>query len=142
MRWVLAFHIIFMVAWFAGLFYLPRLFLYHSLSNDLVSIERFKLMEKKLFYVIMTPAGILTTLFGIGLLSSQWQWYLDQGWMQFKLTLVVLLWGYHLYCGHLLQNFRRNANQMSPRFYRWFNEAPTILLIAIVILVIVKPQSL
>lgn len=139
MRWVLAFHIIFMVAWFAGLFYLPRLFIYHTLSQDPISIERFKIMEKKLFYMIMTPAGILTTGFGLWLLLSNWQWYLAQGWMHWKLMLVLVLWIYHGYCGHLLNQFRRNANQKSATFYRWFNEAPTLLLMAIVILVVVKP---
>jgi len=140
MRWVLAFHIIFMVAWFAGLFYLPRLFLYHALSQDEISIERFKLMEKKLFYLIMTPAGILTTLFGMGLLADNWHWYETQHWMQLKLGLVMILWSYHLYCGRLLNQFRRNANRLSPNFYRWFNEIPSFLLIGIVLLVIIKPS--
>ena len=139
MRWVLAFHIIFMVAWFGGLFYLPRLFIYHTLSSDRISIERFKVMEKKLFYAIMTPAAVLTTLFGLWLLGSNWPWYQTQRWMQLKLTLVVILWGYHLYCGYLLRRFQRDENRMSTLFYRWFNEAPVLLLIGIVILVIVKP---
>lgn len=139
MLWILAFHIIFMVAWFAGLFYLPRLFIYHALSQDQISIDRFKIMEKKLFYMIMTPAGILTTAFGLWLLSSHWHWYLSQGWMHFKLGLVLLLWIYHGYCGYLLSCFRHHSNRRSVRFYRWFNEIPTLLLIAIVILVVVKP---
>lgn len=139
MRWVLAFHIIFMVAWFAGLFYLPRLFLYHTLSNDTISIDRFKVMEKKLFYAIMTPAAVLTTGLGLGLLIHNWNWYRTQDWMRLKLALVVALWAYHLYCGRLVQLFQRNANRLSTHFYRWFNEIPTILLISIVILVVVKP---
>lgn len=139
MRWILAFHIIFMVAWFAGLLYLPRLFLYHTLSADPISIDRFKVMERKLFYFIMTPAALLTTACGIWLLADNWAWYKTQGWMHAKLGLVVLLWGYHLFCGHLLNRFRRNANPFSTQFYRWFNEIPTLLLIGIVILVIVKP---
>ena len=139
MRWILAFHIIFMVAWFAGLFYLPRLFMYHTLSQDEISIQRFKVMEKKLFYMIMTPAGILTTLFGVWLLSGNWPWYQTQGWMHAKLALVAVLWAYHFYCGYLLRCFRENTNRRSARFYRWFNEVPTLLLIGIVILVIVKP---
>lgn len=139
MRWILAFHIIFMVAWFAGLFYLPRLFLYHALSTDHISAERFKVMEKKLFYAIMTPAAILTTIFGIWLLTFNWSWYKTQGWLHLKLGLVFILWAYHLYCGYLLKQFHHNANNKSPTFYRWFNEIPIILLIAIVILVIVKP---
>lgn len=139
MRWVLSLHIIFMVAWFAGLFYLPRLFLYHTLSQDRLSIERFKIMEKKLFFAIMTPAGILTTAFGLWMLSQNWQWYLTQGWMLTKLALVGILWIYHAYCGYLLNCFKRDSNRFSTRFYRLFNEAPTLLLIGIVILVIVKP---
>lgn len=139
MRWILSFHIIFMVAWFAGLFYLPRLFLYHTLSDDPISIERFKIMEKKLFYVIMTPAGILTTIFGLWLLVNNWSGYQTQGWMHLKLALVGVLWVYHGYCGYLLECFRRNANSMPAKFYRWFNEIPTLLLVGIVILVIVKP---
>lgn len=139
MRWILAFHIIFMVAWFAGLFYLPRLFMYHALSSDAISIDRFKIMEKKLFYMIMTPAGILTVIFGAILLLSNWQWYAAQGWMHWKLTLVLLLWLYHGYCGYLLTCFRNHTNQKSATFFRWFNEIPTLLLMGIVILVIVKP---
>ncbi len=139
MRWILAFHIIFMVAWFGGLFYLPRLFMYHTLSSDKISLDRFQVMEKKLFYLIMTPAGILTTIFGVWLLLSNWPWYQTQGWMHAKLSLVAVLWVYHGYCGYLLGCFQRNANRWSTNFYRWFNEIPTLLLIGIIILVIVKP---
>lgn len=139
MRWVLALHIIFIVAWFAGLFYLPRLFVYHALSQDQISIDRFKIMEKKLFFMIMTPAGVLTTVFGLWLLTSNWRWYQTQDWMHLKLALVVMLWAYHLYCGYLLQCFRRNANRKSAIFYRWFNEIPVFLLVGIVLLVIIKP---
>ncbi len=139
MRWILAFHIIFMVAWFAGLFYLPRLFVYHTMSSDSISIKRFKIMERKLFFGIMTPAGILTTLFGVWLLALNSNVYFQQGWMHGKLALVVLLWGYHLYCAKLLKDFKHDRNRFSPGFYRWFNEVPTLLLIGIVILVIVKP---
>ncbi len=139
MRWVLSFHIIFMVSWFAGLFYLPRLFLYHSLSQDVLSIERFKVMEKKLFFAIMTPAGVLTTVFGLWLLSKNLSWYSTQRWMLTKLVLVGILWIYHGYCAYLLNRFKQNLNRLSPTFYRWFNEAPSLLLIAIVILVIVRP---
>lgn len=139
MRWILAFHLIFMVAWFAGLFYLPRLFLYHALSRDQISIDRFKIMEKKLFYAIMTPAAVLTTGFGAALLINQWSWYRTQDWMLLKLALVMILWAYHLYCGYLLKCFQRNANRLSATFYRWFNEIPTVLLVSIVILVVVKP---
>ncbi|MBS0352053.1 MAG: protoporphyrinogen oxidase HemJ [Proteobacteria bacterium] len=139
MRWILAFHIIFMVAWFAGLFYLPRLFMYHTLSVDSISINRFKIMERKLFYMIMTPAGILTTLFGVWLMVLGWAGYQSQGWLHLKLVLVLLLWIYHGYCGYLLKLFRKNNNQKTAHFYRWFNEIPTLLLIVIVILAVVKP---
>jgi protoporphyrinogen IX oxidase len=139
MRWILAFHIIFMVAWFAGLFYLPRLFMYHTLSRDLISIDRFKVMEKKLFYMIMTPAGVLTTFFGIWLMVCNWQWYRTQGWLHLKIFLVLVLWIYHGYCGYLLRLFRKDLNLKTAGFYRWFNEIPTLLLIAIVILAVVKP---
>lgn len=139
MLWVLSFHLIFMVAWFAGLFYLPRLFLYHAMSTDKISIARFKVMEKKLFWMIMTPAAILTTVFGCWLLLMNWQAYLQQRWMIGKLFLVMLLWIYHIFCGFLLQAFRSNDNHFSAVFYRIFNEVPTLLLIGIVILVVVKP---
>lgn len=136
MLWVKAFHIIFMVTWFAGLFYLPRLFVYHAMSDDSPSIERFKVMERKLFYGIMTPGAILTIVFGL------WLWLgfgISGGWLHTKLLLVVLLIVYHLYCGKLLSNFRQDRNQHGHVFYRWFNEIPVVLLIAIVILVVVKP---
>lgn len=136
MLWVKAFHIIFMVTWFAGLFYLPRLFVYHAMSDDSPSIERFKVMERKLFYGIMTPGAILTIVFGL------WLWLgfgISGGWLHTKLLLVVLLIVYHFYCGKLLSNFRQDRNQHGHVFYRWFNEIPVVLLIAIVILVVVKP---
>lgn len=139
MLWILAFHIIFMVAWFAGLFYLPRLFMYHAMSTDQISLDRFKIMEKKLYSIIMMPAAILTSVFGVWLLLLNWQVYLQQGWMIAKLSLVLLLWGYHLFCGLLLMQFKHDKNQFSSTFYRFFNEVPTLLLFAIVILVIVKP---
>ena len=136
MLWVKAFHIIFMVTWFAGLFYLPRLFVYHAMSEDSPSIERFKVMERKLFYGIMTPGAVLTIVFGL------WLWLgfgISGGWLHTKLLLVVLLIAYHLYCGKLLSNFRQDRNQHGHVYYRLFNEIPVVLLIAIVILVVVKP---
>ncbi|OGO97097.1 MAG: hypothetical protein A3F41_06440 [Coxiella sp. RIFCSPHIGHO2_12_FULL_44_14] len=139
MRWILSFHVIFMVAWFAGLFYLPRLFLYHTTSIDLISIQRFKMMEKKLFYFIMTPAALLATGFGLWLLILYWYYYLHAGWMLTKLFFVALLLAYHFYCGKLLNHFKHDRNPFSATFYRWFNEIPTVLLIIIVILAVVKP---
>lgn len=137
--WVKSFHIIAMVAWFAGLFYLPRLFVYHSTATDSISIERFKVMERRLFYAITYPSAVVTTLLGLWLLSMNWQSYLAYGWMHVKLTMVVLLWGYHGLCGRYLRRFRDNNNQHSEKFYRAFNEFPTVLLVVIVIMVVVRP---
>ncbi len=139
MLWIKAFHVIFMVTWFAGLFYLPRLFVYHALCNDEQGTARFKIMERKLYYGITTPGAILTTVFGLWLMSDSWQAYLTQGWMHAKLGLVVLLWVYHFICGHYVKVFKQDKNQRGHVFYRWFNEVPVLFLIAVVILVIVKP---
>lgn len=139
MLWIKAFHIIFMVAWFSGLFYLPRLFVYHSEANDTVSNERFKIMEKKLYYMITTPGGIITLLLGIWLLSYSWHGYMQMLWIHIKLTLVALLVIYHLYLGKLLHDFKHNRNRHTRTFYLWINEIPTLFLIAIVILAVVKP---
>jgi len=141
MLWVKAWHIIFMVTWFAGLFYLPRLFVYHAMCvtakpEDTACIARFKIMERKLFYGIMTPGGILTIVFGL------WLWLgtgITGGWLHAKLVLVALLVAYHIYCGKLMLDFKHDRNRHSHVYYRWFNEAPVIALIAIIILVIVKP---
>ena len=136
MLWIKSFHVIAMVTWFAGLFYLPRLFVYHAMSDDKVGIERFKIMERKLFYGIMTPGAIVTIILG------SWMWWgYDIGgtWMHIKFVLVLILIAYHIYCGKLLRDFKYDRNTRSHIFYRWFNEFPVILMIAIVILVIVKP---
>ncbi|HHH36108.1 MAG TPA: protoporphyrinogen oxidase HemJ [Gammaproteobacteria bacterium] len=140
MLWVKAFHIIFMVTWFAGLFYLPRLFVYHAMSEDDVSDRRFRVMERKLFYGIMTPGMILTLVFGLWMLwDYAWAAYADRGWLHLKMVLVVLLVAYHIYCGHLLNAFRRGDNRHDHVYYRWINEIPVLFLVAIVILVVVKP---
>ncbi len=139
MLFIKAFHIIAMVAWFAGLFYLPRLFVYHTDAHDETSIVRFKIMERRLYYGITWPAAILTTLLGIWLLSYNPEYYLKAGWMHAKLTLVVILWIYHVLCGHYLKAFAQDKNQKSSRFFRVYNEMPTLLLIGIVILAVVKP---
>ena len=129
-------HIIFMVTWFAGMFYLPRLFVYHAMSDDQISHERFKIMERKLYYGIMTPGGILTIVFGLWL----WLGYgISGGWLYTKIAIVIALVFYHIYCGKLLLDFKHNRNRHSHIYYRWFNEAPVIALIAIIILVEVKP---
>ena len=136
MLWIKAFHIVFMVTWFAGLFYLPRLFVYHAMSEDHTSLQRFKIMERKLYFGIMTPGAILTIVFGLWL----WLGYGFTGaWLHYKLILVIVLVAYHLWCGQLLLRFRDDRNQHGHVFYRWFNEFPVLLLIAIIILVVVKP---
>lgn len=136
MLWIKSFHIAFMVTWFAGLFYLPRLFVYHAMADDAPSIERFKIMERKLFFGIMTPGAVLTTVFGVWL----WMGYGFTGlWLHIKLAFVVVLIAYHIWCGKLLIDFKHDRNQHGHLFYRWFNEFPVLILFAIVILVVVKP---
>ncbi len=139
MLWIKALHIIFMVTWFAGLFYLPRLFVYHAEAQDEISQARFKIMERKLYYGIMAPGAILTLLFGVWLLSFGFQAYLKMTWIHAKLSLVFLLLIYHLYLGKCLQDFNYNKNKHSATFYRWINEIPVVFLIGIVILAVVKP---
>jgi putative membrane protein len=136
MQWIKALHVIFMVTWFAGLFYLPRLFVYHAQATDAISIERFKVMERKLYFGIMTPGAILTVLFG------SWLWLgfgIAGAWLHAKLALVAVLVAYHIYCGKLLADFKRDLNRHSHVWYRWFNEVPVLLLFGVVILVMVKP---
>lgn len=125
-----------MVTWFAGLFYLPRLFVYHAMSNDKISHERFLVMERKLFYGIMTPGALLTLFFGL------WLW-LEYGfnglWMNIKIALVITLIIYHALCLKYLNAFKQKQNKRSHIFYRWFNEFPVVMLILIVFLVVLKP---
>jgi putative membrane protein len=136
MLWVKSFHIIFVVAWFAGLFYLPRLYVYHAATSDSPGIERFKVMERKLYYGIMTPSAVLAVALGLWL----WLGYgITGGWLHAKLVLVLMLIAYHLYCGRLLADFKHDRNRHSHIYYRWFNEIPVLILIAVVILVVVKP---
>ena len=135
MLWVKSFHIIFVVSWFAGLFYLPRIFVNHAMAAEPAEIARLKLMEGKL-YRFVTPIGVLAIIFGL------WLWFgygFGGGWLHAKTSLVALLVGYHLYCGHLVKLFAQDRNTRSHVFYRWFNEAPVLLLAAIVILATVKP---
>ncbi|MGB0721872.1 MAG: CopD family protein [Gammaproteobacteria bacterium] len=139
MLWIKAWHVIFMVTWFAGLFYLPRLFVYHAMSNDELSNDRFKIMERKLFWGIMTPGAIITAGLGLWMLLGAWGAYMSMGWMHAKLALIALLIGYHVWCGKLVLDFKHDRNAHSHIWYRWFNEAPVIALIGIIILVIVKP---
>ncbi len=139
MLWIKAFHIIFMVTWFSGLFYLPRLFVYHAMSNDEISDARFKIMERKLYYGIATPGAVFTLIFGFWLLSYNPSVYMHMLWMHIKLGLVLLLIIYHIYLGKLLYNFKYNRNQHSHVFFRWLNEVPVIILVGIILLVILKP---
>ena len=136
MLWIKALHLIFMVTWFAGLFYLPRLFVYHALSDEAPSRERFKIMERKLFWGIMTPGGVLTVAFG------WWLWSVvpvGGFWIHAKLALVALLVAYHVWCGKLMIDFRRDRNRHGHVWYRWFNEFPVVILIAVVLLAVLKP---
>ena len=137
MLWIKAWHIIFMVTWFAGLFYLPRLFVYHADCEDRSGHERFVVMERKLF-AIMTIGALLTALFGVWLIAA-WHWPLTELWLQIKLLLVLALIAYHLYCAKLVKRFKLQQNVHSGVFYRWFNEFPALILIAVVLLAVLRP---
>lgn len=137
MLWLKAFHVIFVVTWFAGLFYLPRLFVYHAVATDPVGLERFVVMERRLFS-IMTLGAVLAVLCGVSMIVTA-PGYLHFGWLHVKLTLVAALIGYHIWCRALMTTLREGRNTHSQRWYRMFNEAPALLLIAIVILAVVKP---
>ena len=128
-------HIIFMVTWFAGLFYLPRLYVYHAQAEDQISKDRFKIMERKLFWGIMTPGGVLTVLFGVLLIEYHGMSY----WLKMKIILVFVLALYHVWCGVLLEKFKTDSNTHSHVWYRVFNEVPVIFLVLIVALVVYKP---
>ena len=132
-------HIIFMVTWFAGLFYLPRLFVYHSMAapDDRVGIERFKTMERKLYFGIMTPGAVLTIVFGLWL----WLGYgVSGGWLHAKVALVAILVAFHVYLGKLARDFAVSRNRHGHVFYRWLNEIPALpILVAVVFLVVMKP---
>jgi len=135
--WLKAFHVTFVVTWFAGLFYLPRLFVYHAAATDTTSRERFVVMERRL-NGIMSLGGGLAILFGTSMLVAQ-PAYLTLGWLRLKLVLVLLLIGYHYYCRVLMRELAEGRNTRSQRWFRLFNEVPAVLLIAIVILAVVKP---
>ncbi len=139
MLWIKAFHIIAVICWFAAIFYLPRLFVYHADAHDKASKERFKIMERKLYRGIMTPSMIAVLLLGGWLISLNPSYYLSQGWMQVKLALVLFLVIFHFYCGYLLKAFSDDTNRKSHKFFRVLNEVPVFMLVAIVILAVVKP---
>ncbi|WP_260295592.1 CopD family protein [Sedimenticola hydrogenitrophicus] len=137
--WLKAWHLIFMVTWFAGIFYLPRLFVYHAMTEDEAGNARFKMMERKLYY-FTTPWMLLTLLFGFWMLYDYaWAAYSKMGWLHVKLLLIGLLVAYHLYCGRLVKQFARDQNSHSHVWYRWFNEVPVAILIAVVLLAVLKP---
>ena len=135
--WLKAFHVVFVVTWFAGLFYLPRLFVYHVVTTDALGIDRFVTMERRLFG-IMTIGAVLAAIFGLSMIATA-PGYLATGWLQMKLVLVALLIGYHVWCYQLMLALRTGHNPHPQRWYRFFNEVPALLLIAIVILAVVKP---
>ena len=137
MLWIKSLHIVFMVTWFAGFFYLPRLFVYHALASDATGIERFKRMERKLYFGIMTPGAVLTIVSGLWL----WLGYgITGGWLYAKLALVAILVAHHLWLGALMRDFQRDRNRHSDVFYRWINEIPALpALVGIVLLVVLKP---
>ena len=137
MLWLKALHLMFMVTWFAGLFYLPRLFVYHAMADDQTSLDRFKIMERKLYFGIMTPGLILTLVFGVWLLLSG-----NYGlplWLQIKLGLIALLVVYHIHCGKLLLDFKHNRNRHHHVYYRWYNEIPVVFLFVIIFLAVLRP---
>ena len=136
--WLKAFHIIAVICWFAALFYLPRLFVYHAMAEDEISNERFKLMERKLFRGIANPSMVVALILGLAMIWNN-PAYLQMTWMQLKLGLVALVVIYHLMCRHHLLAFAENRNTHTHIYFRWFNESPVIALIGIVILVTVKP---
>ncbi len=137
MLWIKSLHIIFMVTWFAGLFYLPRLFVYHAMAEDQLSRDRFKIMERKLYYGIMMPGGVLTIVFGLWLWLG---WFRGaSGWLHLKMALAAVLIGYHLWCGRLMRDFARDRNAKSHVWFRWFNEFPVLVLFAAVLVVVFKP---
>jgi len=140
--WIKAFHIITVVTWFAGLFYLPRLFVYHAMAkDDPVGIDRFKTMERKLYFGIMTPSAVITSLLGAALIMQRGMaWSSTTPWLHVKLLLVFMLWIYHIYLGMLLKQFKYDRNQHGHVFYRWLNELPVIVLVVVVCLAVIKPN--
>ncbi|WP_339677192.1 protoporphyrinogen oxidase HemJ [uncultured Zhongshania sp.] len=138
MLWLKAFHIIAIVCWFAGIFYLPRLFVYHAMAEDQATRDYLKVMERKL-YRFVSPFAVLTIAFGALLIAQNIEYYLSAGWLHLKLLFVAALIAYHLYCGHLVKTFADDHNTRNHVFYRWFNEAPVVALFAIVLLAVLKP---
>jgi putative membrane protein len=139
MLWVLAFHVIAVVAWFAGLFYLPRLFVYHAGNHSGEVNSLFNIMQHKLYYYIMWPAAVIASVLGYILLQHNVDFYRHQMWMHVKLVSAIFLWGYHISLGYMDRCFQQGRNKFSEKFFRIYNEVPTILLIVIVTMVVLKP---
>ena len=138
-QWVLAFHLMAVICWFAALFYLPRLFVYHAMAEDAVSIERFKIMERKLYRGIANPSMIATVILGLWLVYLNPQAYISQGWFHLKTLLVIVLIGYHHICLAHMKKLANDSNNKTHVYFRFFNEVPVLFMVAIVILVIVRP---
>ena len=137
--WLKALHIISVITWFAGIFYLPRLFVYHAACEDEISSERFKVMERKLYRLIMTPSMVITLTLGFGMLAMAWQGLSVQSWIWIKISLVGLLVAYHLHCGWIIGAFSTNTQYRSERFFRIYNELPVLILIPVILLVVLQP---
>jgi protoporphyrinogen IX oxidase len=137
MLWLKAFHVIAVITWFAGLFYLPRLYVYHADAKDSISIQRFEIMERRLF-IMMTIGAVASVAFGVAMLVAA-PAYLTMSWLRVKMSLVLLLIAYHGFCYKLMRDFAGNRNTRSAKWYRAFNEVPSLLLIGIVLLAVVKP---
>ena len=138
--WLKAFHIISVITWFAGIFYLPRLFVYHAACEDEISDERFKVMEQKLYRLIMTPSMLITLALGIAMLALGWQGLSAQAWVWVKIAVVGLLVGYPFHCGHIIRAFAENQQHRRERFFRIYNELPVFVLIPVILLVVLQPS--
>lgn len=137
--WLQAFHIIAVIAWFAGIFYLPRLFVYHAAATDQISQDRFLLMETKLYRIIMNPSMTVTLVLGVWMLIERWQAYSGTYWLWLKIALVVALVGYHHVCLSIIKAFERGEQNRSEKYFRVFNEVPVFILVPAVLLVVIKP---
>ncbi len=139
MLWLKSFHIIFLVSWYAGLFYLPRLYVHHAMSEDSATRERLQTMERKLFWFI-TPWAVLTVALGFALIGYySWDAFLQMHWLHVKIALVLVLIGFHIWCAKLMLDFRGDDNPHSHVWFRWFNEFPLLILVAVVLLAVLKP---
>ena len=137
--WLKAFHIISVITWFAGIFYLPRLFVYHAACEDEISLERFKVMEHKLYRLIMMPSMVITLALGLTMLAIGWQGLSVQAWVWVKIVLVGLIIAYHFHCGYIIKTFAEDRQQRSERFFRIYNELPVLVLIPVILLVVLQP---